>query len=201
MVNAANFHGEWRGISNMIWIKAGLMACAAVLAATPISLGQSPPSPDEQLTAMKKLDFLVGQWTGEGWTEFIPGQRRSFRSTETVQRKLDGLLVTIEGLHRGQMGNSGEEVVVHNAFALISYDARAKAYRFQAFTARGNREDAEAKIGDGKLEWSMKIPQFGDVRYSIALDGKGQWSEVGEVTRDGKVRKFFEMTLRKAKVP
>ena len=53
---------------------------------------------------MKKLDFLVGEWKGEGWMEFVPGQRRTFRGTEVVQSKLGGLLVTIEGLFRGQAG-------------------------------------------------------------------------------------------------
>src|SRR5215212_1550598 len=84
-----------------------------------------------QRDAMKKIDFLGGEWKGEGWMEFTPGQRRSFRATEVAQRKLDGLLLTIEGLHRGQLGGKGEEVTVHNAFAAVSYDDKANRYRFQ----------------------------------------------------------------------
>jgi len=81
---------------------------------------------------------------------------------------------------------------------VVSYDDKAKRYRFQAFTGRGNYEDAEAKVSDGKLEWGMNIPQFGDVRYTIKLDDKGRWFEVGEVSRDGKAwRQFFEMTLQR----
>jgi hypothetical protein len=146
---------------------------------------------------MKKLDFLVGEWQGEGWMEIAPGQRRTFKGTETIQSKLDGLLLTMDGLHRGQVG--GKDAVVHSAFTAISYDDKAKRYRFQAFTARGNYEDAEAKITDGQLVWGMKVPQFGDMRYTIKLDDKGRWFEIGEVTQDGKEwRKFFEMTLTKA---
>src|SRR5438128_986619 len=117
------------------------------------SAGSSPAQPpaDAQRDAMKKLDFLVGQWKGEGWSEFVPGQRRTFKGTETVQSKLDGLLLTADGLHRGQIGGKGEEVVVHNAFGLVSYDGKAKRYRFQGFTTRGNHEDTEAKVTDGQL--------------------------------------------------
>jgi hypothetical protein len=44
----------------------------------------------------------------------------------------------------------------------------------------------------------MKMPQFGDVRFTIKLDEKGRWFEVGEVSQDGKERrKFFEMTLER----
>jgi hypothetical protein len=162
------------------------------------SLAQSPAN--TQRTAMKKLDFLVGQWKGEGWMEFIPGQRRVFKGTEVVQSKLDGLLLTIDGLHRGQIGGKGKEGVVHSAFALVSYDAKAKQYRFQAYTARGDHEDTQAKVADGQLVWGMKVPKFGEVRYTIKLDDKGRWFEVGEVSQDGKAwRKFFEMTLERVK--
>src|SRR5262249_24812754 len=104
----------------------------------------------------------------------------------------------VEGLHRGQAGGTGQEVVVHNAFTLVSYDDKAKRYRFQAFTGRGNYEDAEAKVSEGQLVWGMKVPQFGDVRYTIKLDEKGRWFEVGEGSQDGKEwRKDFEMTLER----
>jgi len=176
------------------------ICCAAVVAlsvSAGASRGQSP-APAAQRDAMKKLDFLVGQWKGEGWMEFAPGQRRTFKGTEVVQGKLDGLLLAIEGLHRGQVGDKKEEVVVHNAFALVSYDDKAKRYRFQAFTSRGNYEDAEAKVSEGQLVWGMKVPQFGDVRYTIKLDDKGRWFEIGEVSRDGKTwQQFFEMTLQR----
>jgi hypothetical protein len=173
---------------------------AAVVITLYPALGATQPPTAAQRDAMKKLDFLVGEWKGEGWMEFAPGQRRSFKGTEVGQSKLDGLLLTIEGLHRGQLGGKGEEVTVHNAFAVVSYDDNAKRYRFQAHTARGNHEDAEARVTDGQLVWGMKVPQFGEVRYTIRLDDKGRWFEVGEVSQDGKEwRKYFEMTLERAK--
>jgi hypothetical protein len=158
------------------------------------------PSVATQRAEMKKLDFLIGEWKGEGWMEFAPGQRRTFRGTEIVQSKLDGLLLAIEGAHRGQVGGKGEEVIVHSAFALVSYDEKAKRYRFQAFTGRGGYEDAEAKVSDGELVWEMKMPQFGDMRYTIKRDAQNRWFEIGEVSQDGKQwRRFFEMTLEPVK--
>ena len=158
------------------------------------------PSAATQRAEMKKLDFLIGEWKGEGWMEFAPGQRRTFRGTEVVQSKLDGLLLTIEGIHRGQVGGKGEEVIVHSAFALVSYDDKMKRYRFQAFSGRGGYEDSEAIVSEGPLIWGMNVPQFGDVRYTIKRDAQGRWLEIGEVSQDGKEwRKFFEMTLESVK--
>jgi hypothetical protein len=174
-----------------------LVAVLVLTGVVSSSPGQAP-TVAAQRDAMKKLDFLVGQWKGEGWMEFVAGQRRTFQGTEVVQSKVDGLLLAIEGLHRGRLGNKGEEVVVHNAFALVSYDDKAKRYRFQAFTNRGSYEDTEAKVSDGQLVWGMKVPQFGDVRYTIKLDDKGRWFEIGEVSRDGKTwQQFFEMTFQR----
>src|SRR3954465_4448796 len=104
------------------------VAVLLLMVAAGSSPGQ-PPAPAAQRDAMKKLDFLVGEWKGEGWMEFAPGQKRTFKGTEVVQSKLDGLLLAIEGLHRGRVGDK-EEVVVHNAFGLVSYDDKAKRYRF-----------------------------------------------------------------------
>ena len=64
---------------------------AVVLSLSPARSSAQDPAA-AQREAMKKLDFLVGEWKGEGWMEFAPGQRRTFRGTEVVQSKLDGLL-------------------------------------------------------------------------------------------------------------
>jgi hypothetical protein len=38
------------------------------------------------------------------------------------------------------------------------------------------------------------------MRFTVRLNEKGQWFEVGEFSRDGKAwQKFFEMTLERVK--
>jgi hypothetical protein len=163
-------------------------------------LSQDPKAVSIQREAMKKLSFLAGQWKGESWMEFVPGQRNASLGTETVQSKLDGLLLIIDGIHRRKLGEKEAGDIVHQAFTVISYDDRAKRYRFQAYTDRGNYTEAEAKVSDGKLVWGFQIPRFGEVRYTITVTEKGQWSEIGEVSSDGKQwRKFFGMTLERVK--
>ncbi len=151
------------------------------------------------LDEMKKLEFLVGNWQGEGWMEFGPGQRRTALTTESVQSKLGGRVLIIEGVGKAKLPNRDEEIVVHNAFAFLYYDAATKAYKVRAFLANGNAVDAETNFQDGVFEWGVQIPQ-GKVRYKIKLNDKGQWFEVGEISQDGKTwRQFFEMTLNRVK--
>jgi hypothetical protein len=151
------------------------------------------------LDEMKKLDFLIGNWQGEGWMEFGPGQRHKSSVTESVQTKLGGRVFIIEGLGKAKLPNRSEETVVHNAFAFLYYDQTAKRYAMRAFLANGNAVDAETSFQDGVFEWRLQIPQ-GNVRYKIKLNDQGQWFEVGEISQDGKTfHQFFEMTLSRVK--
>jgi hypothetical protein len=168
-----------------------MMVCslAALIAQAPAGAGSEE---------MKKLDFLVGQWKGTGWIDFGPGQRRTFKQTESVQLKVDGALLVVEGLGKGNVPGKQEEVTVHSAFAVVSYDGKSSAFRWRTYRG-GNWIDTNAKVGDRALEWGFHDDRAGDIRFTIKINEKGQWFEVGENSRDAKTwQKFFEMTLDKA---
>ena len=57
--------------------------CAMPLAEATSSIQQqTPPAVQAQLEAMKKLSWMLGEWRGEGWIEFGPGNRRTFKQSE-----------------------------------------------------------------------------------------------------------------------
>lgn len=78
---------------------------------------------------MSKLDYLVGQWRGEGWILMGRNEHRTFRQNETVQSKVDGTVLVIDGLGKGIKAGEVAEPVIHNAFAVISYNKDAKTFR------------------------------------------------------------------------
>jgi len=183
----------WRStIRPLVWILA--LAFGHDLA------GQEPRPSPVQLEAMKKLNFLVGEWKGEGWTEFIPGQRRSSPIAESVQVKLGGMVLLVEGLGKTKVPGKQEEVVVHNALGILSYDEKAKIYRLRSHIATGQTTDAEAKFTDGGFQWGFQAGPSLSFRYTVKLTDKGEWFEIGEMSQDGATwRKFHEMTLQKLK--
>jgi hypothetical protein len=159
-------------------------------------LAQSPGSVSR--AEMKKLDFMAGRWQGEGWIELGP-ERHTFRQTETIESKVDGLVMVVEGLGKDKAPGK-ENVVVHNAFAVVSYDGPAKQFRWRAFRADGLTLDVEARVSENSLVWGFPAPRGGDIRFTIKLTEKGEWFEVGEFSQDGKTwLKFFEMTLQRVK--
>src|SRR5687767_13066919 len=109
-----------------------MLARSAVLAALVCLLlgadAAPPPPTDGSKAEMKKLDWMVGRWKGEGWIQTGP-QRKEFIGTENVQRKIDGLALLVEGRFV-EKGAPPDAPPIHDTLAVMSYDAGAGHYWF-----------------------------------------------------------------------
>ena len=171
----------------------GLVLVALLLTCTSFAQPQAPRPP---LDEMKKLDFLIGRWEGTGRMHKGPGAAaEEARVTEIVQPKLGGAILLIEGI--GRTGT--DDRIVHNALGVISFEAQSKEYRMRAYRADGRFVDPRIVVEDRKIVWSFDDPRAGSIRYTITINDKGQWHEIGEMSRDGGKmwHPFFEMTLDK----
>jgi len=173
-----------------------LMQIFLVIGVFTLSAKAQAPSPAMQIEEMKKVNFLIGEWRGEGWIRLTQNNRETVKQSETVQSKLGGVTMVIEGLGKS---TDGKERIVHNALAVISYDIQKKVHRVSTYQANGQAIEAEAKVGNNTLEWGFKSER-GTVRFTIKLTEKGEWNEVGDFSPDGKDWfKFMEMTLQRVK--
>jgi hypothetical protein len=171
------------------------LRCLPLLCIIAGVLSAQPPRSNQHVE-MEKLGWLIGKWKGSGWIQIGQQGTKEFTQTETVEGRLDGLVVVIEG--RGVSKENG--TLIHNALAFVSYDDRTRTFRWRAFTNDGRQTDTVAQVRTNSLEWGLEIPQRGRVRYTLTLKENGEWFEVGEMTQDGQSwQKFFEMTLRRDK--
>ena len=148
-----------------------------------------------QINEMKKVQWLVGKWKGEGWMMFGPEEKHTFSQTETVTSKLNGILLAIEGL-----GTDGESNIIHNAFAVLSFDSANQKFVMRAHKADGAFTEADAIVDDnGDFIWGFNHPYAGELRFTIRQNEKGQWHEIGEVSSDSGNSWFknFEKILNK----
>lgn len=160
-----------------------ILSATATAVAAQSSSSQEPP--------MKKFDWWVGEWKGKGWQEYVPGRRDDFTITETVQSKLGGMVLLIEGI-----GKEGDRTI-HHALAILSYDPQSKGYRMRSYLANGRSGDFDVKAANRGFEWGTQHPQ-GSIRYTMKLTEKGEWFEIGERSSDGKTwQRFHEMTLQR----
>jgi hypothetical protein len=174
----------------------GALMCLMLLA------GQGPsPSPTlaAQKDAMQKVAFLVGEWKGSGWMMMGPARRVEFTSKETVESRLDGLVLIIEGVHESA-DPARKGAIVHHALAELSWDAKQSAYRFRSHLATGEESDFPGKVVEGAFIWAFPAGPAGTIRYTIKLDAQGRWNEIGERSADGQSwSPMFGMTLDRVK--
>jgi hypothetical protein len=145
--------------------------------------------------AMKKLAFLLGEWKGTGSFAFGPDRKVSFDQRETVEAKLNGALMVVEGL-----GTAGGRAV-HQAYGIFSYDPVRKAYNFRAYLSDGRFRDMDVfEAGEGGFSWGMTEAGGAQIRYTMSRGAAGEWIEKGARSLDGKAwTPFFEMSLAKVK--
>jgi len=159
-----------------------------------------PPAPDAAKLhdAMQAFLPAIGHWRGESWTQMGPGEPQRAVSDERVESRLDGLVLTIDGLHHARLTDGSAGKVVHHAFAVLSADP-AGGYRFSTFLADGRAADARGKWENGKFVWSPPAPPGREIRYVIDWTVVDRWFEIGEMSTDGTIwTKFFEMNLTRA---
>jgi hypothetical protein len=179
----------------MTLIRASMMCLLLLL--------QGPPSSSATLAAqkeaMQKVAFLVGDWKGRGWMMMGPGRRAEFTSHETVESRLDGLVLIIEGVHESS-DPARKGAIVHHALAELSWDAQQGAYQFRSHLATGEASDFPGKVVEGAFVWIFQAGPAGTMRYTIKLDAQGRWNEIGERSTDGQSwSQIFGMTLDKVK--
>jgi hypothetical protein len=181
----------------MMSMAAAIISLSTLLAApaqAPTATAQTPTG-IQPADAMKRLDFLVGTWEGTGWIQ-MGRERATFRQRETVRTAAGGTVVIIDGLGRS-LDPAQADRIVHQAFAVVSYDAASQQYRWRAFRADGIEIDATPEVATDKLVWGFTPPKGPAVRFTLTRNAAGEWFEIGEVSmKPGEWMKFFEMTLK-----
>lgn len=160
---------------------------------------QRPDQSGPQREAMQKLTYWVGEWEGSGWSMRGPGQRTEFTVHESVQSKLGGVVLLVQGLGKGKDA-AGAETVGHDALAVVSFDPKAAAYRFRHYTMQGTSGEADLVITDKGMQWELVGEgQAFRMRFHIEIQGD-TWHEYGEFSRDGQTwMRTMEMTLQRVK--
>ena len=152
----------------------------AWLAVRPV--GAQVPDGSANRAAMDRLEFMVGRWRGEAWMQ-RGAERVKTTMTETVERKLGGVVLQVEGLGVIPAAGGAEARTVHHALAVISFDPQAGTYGLRSYIATGQAGDFVVTLIPGGVSWSREVPG-GKVRNTARIGG-GEWNEIGEFSRDG----------------
>jgi hypothetical protein len=144
-----------------------------------------------QRTAMQKLNFLAGQWSGPATIFAGPGEPLRLTQTESVQYKLDGLVLLIEGA-----GHTTEGKTAFRALATISFDDATNTYHFRAYND-GHYVDTAIVVQKDGFSWGFNAGPA-RITNSMRLTDSGEWAETTDVTvGSNKPRRSVDMLLKR----
>jgi hypothetical protein len=159
-------------------------------------MAQTPHAPnvEEQRAAMKKLEFLVGEWSSEATVLRGPGQFAEMAQTESVQFKLDGLVLMIEGIGRAKTDGK----VSLQALGLISFDDETGTYKMRAFNdGRWLETDVRLAAGGESISWGFTLGAFKTTTV-LHINEKGEWTEHGElIIGERPPQKMMDLRVRR----
>ena len=140
---------------------------------------------------MAKLSFMRGVWRGPASGTAPDGSKYSVTQTERMGPMLGGDIIVIEG-----RGYNADATTGFNAFAVVSWDARADRYEIRSY-AQGHAGTFELKLTKEGYVWETPAGPDAVMRFTATVKGDS-WREVGEYVAKGKPPvKSFEMNLKK----
>lgn len=146
-----------------------------------------------------KLDFMIGEWEGNGWMMTRNGKENA-KINEKVQYKLENDIMVVEGLGTKTDSITNEQKIVHNAFGIIFFDTKANSLMIDAYKEGESIQSKIEFIEEKIIQWKMDIPNQGKVKFTVDFSTNNKWIEIGEFSRDGENwMKFLEMNLDKIK--
>lgn len=167
---------------------------AVVLLAPQMAQPLRSPDLEAQRTAMRKLEFLVGTWTGEARITRGAGETTELVQTEEGDYKLDGLILVIEGI--GRTKSDGAPLL--QAFGIISHDDDTQTYHMRAFNDGRFLETEIKLLEQGKgMTWGFV---FGEIKTKseLRINEKGEWTELHEIILGSQPsRKLMEVAVRR----
>jgi hypothetical protein len=159
-------------------------------------LGQMPDHSKEIKEQMNKLSIMSGNWEGNSWTINQKGEKKEGTTVENISFKLDSTLLILEGLGKNESGE-----IVHNAFAIISYNIQENKYLMKAYLSTGSATDADFEViaPNKSFTWWYKDGRGGTIKFTLEFE-ENSWHEKGEYSQNGeKWFEFFGMDLNRIK--
>jgi hypothetical protein len=168
--------------------------CGTILVLTcALPLPAVAQRPDAQATmaaqreAMKQLTMMDGVWRGPAAIIGPAGEKHEIVQTERIGPFLDGSIKVIEG-----RGYEADGTVSFNAFAIISYDPKTRAFSMRSYT-HGSHGDFPLRPTTDGFVWEITGPVT--IRYTTTIKD-GKWHEVGDrIMPGGEIVRFIELNL------
>ena len=131
----------------------------------------------DERAAMKKLDFVIGHWEGEGWLLVGPDQRYPFSVTESYSYRCNGLVVDGEGRFRPEGVPEDAETNIMYGLGMIYFDRPSGEYRMWHYGGTGSgfvfTQKIEIDVEHRALHHINKDAKAETYKFGFVIDDEG----------------------------
>jgi hypothetical protein len=173
----------------------GLVTLSLLMLMPDAAWSQMPGMPDgsRERAGLAPLARLVGTWEGPASAVVGGGRTEQATQHEQVNFGSGATVLIVRGTGRLKDGK-----VIHDATALIWYDAAANKLRMRAHRMEGIAIEPEIELKGDTLVWGFVVPG-GRIRFTTVFTDS-TWHEVGHFLREGAPPiQTMEMRLKKVK--
>lgn len=163
----------------ILFLLSALLICVSASA-------QEVQEKSPELKAIAKLNFLVGNWAGQGISYDAGGTKTTYYDEEFVRYDLDGdiLLINARGSRDGE--------TTYQLHTVIHYDKLSKNYIYSPYTATGTRPFTCNLTDENQF---ICYTMTKDFRLIFQRLPDGRWNEYGESKINDGWQKTFETIL------
>lgn len=172
-------------LMSIIRLAAVLVCAGAVLAPVGAAVEEEtgaatevPEAPGAaERAALQKVDFLVGDWEGEGWSVGPSGERRRFWVREIYRFRGDDELLDMEGSFGAILPDGTRGPRREYGLGILYYDREADEYRMwhatngaEIFTTAMNVDPATRE-----MHYMKEYPEGLTGRFHLVVGTDGVW--------------------------
>jgi len=157
---------------------------------------------DMERAALSKMEFVVGEWEGEGWSLTPSGQRARFWVKESYRYRGDKDLMDMEGRFGGILPDGTRSAEREYSLGILYYDRERRQYRSWHYSNDGVvfTVDVDVDIERKTAQYRRTTTGGESSRFSIRIDENWVWISTVEIlTPDKTWLQVVEFRMRRLK--
>lgn len=174
--------------------------------------GSAPPTPAPladrpgavERAALAKMDFLVGEWEGEGWGLEPSGERSRFWVREVFRYRGDTDLMDMEGRFGAILGDGSRAGEREYGLGFLTFDRASSEYRMWHYSSDGTVFTVTMEVDHEGRGMQYTRTSAGGTTYTFGLrvGADGVWvSRIDILLPDGTWTQVMEFRMTRVGDP
>lgn len=166
------------------------LACSALCVVQPAAAGDLAPSPPPpgvvERAALARMDFLVGDWAGEGWAVRRSGERTRFWVEEAFHFRGDTDLMDMQGIFGDILDDGTRTPSSEYNLGILYFDRESGEYRMWHYSSSGEVFTTPMVVDHAarSMHYTKEYPGGTVGRFHLTVGTYGVWTSSFDILQE-----------------